>query len=167
MNGDVEAETVRVTAPSLAAKSQTARMPQRSPFAIQELLGLGGGEPSEQQPHYRHHHQHVSSVVNASRMAYFNAQVAAAFLPQHVAAAAAAAASATGHHHHQPGLLHHQHPPPRPQDAHNSPSSGMSPSISVIVPCYVDNVVVPVRKFSGSMKVILLQVFPSRENLDV
>lgn len=105
--------TVHVTAPSILNKpSQT--MPQRSPFAIQELLGLGD---SQQQQHrsptaavsaitpnlypqrhlqgptcfptdhgFNHHHM----TMAASRMAYFNAQaaVAAAFLPHNIAAAA-------------------------------------------------------------------------------
>lgn len=111
MNNEGLAGTVHVTAPSILNKpSQT--MPQRSPFAIQELLGLGDSQhrsptaavtaitpnvyppqrhiqpptcfPSEHT--FNHHHM----TMAASRMAYFNAQaaVAAAFLPHNIAAAA-------------------------------------------------------------------------------
>lgn len=87
-------------------------MPQRSPFAIQELLGLSDSHhrsptaavsaitpnvyPQRQavqpptcfpsDPSFNHHHM----TMAASRMAYFNAQaaVAAAFLPHNIAAAA-------------------------------------------------------------------------------
>lgn len=111
MNNELEG-TVHVTAPSILNKpSQT--MPQRSPFAIQELLGLGeshqhrsptaavsaitpnvyAGRGHMQAPPcfpsehgFNHHHM----TMAASRMAYFNAQaaVAAAFLPHNIAAAA-------------------------------------------------------------------------------
>ena len=102
-------ETIHVTAPAALSRptsilnSQT--MPQRSPFAIQELLGLGGGgndsaRPSGavsavtpslypnvgQTPFSSDHHQ---MTMAASRMAYFNAHaaVAAAFLPHNMAGA--------------------------------------------------------------------------------
>lgn len=94
---------------------------QRSPFAIQELLGLGDSQhrsptaavsaitPNVYPPHQRtvptcfpsdhaagfnHHHHHMTMA--ASRMAYFNAQaaVAAAFLPHNIAAAAGMNAAA-------------------------------------------------------------------------
>ncbi|XP_065158649.1 visual system homeobox 2-like isoform X2 [Atheta coriaria] len=113
MNNDSLEGTVHVTAPSILNKpSQT--MPQRSPFAIQELLGLGDSHhhrspaaavsaitPNIYNPHQRHmqvptcfpsehtfNHHHMTMA--ASRMAYFNAQaaVAAAFLPHNIAAAA-------------------------------------------------------------------------------
>lgn len=110
MNGETLENTIHVTAPSILNKpSQT--MPQRSPFAIQELLGLGDSQhrspaaavsaitpnvypqrhlqaptcfPSDHG--FNHHHM----TMAASRMAYFNAQaaVAAAFLPHNIAAAA-------------------------------------------------------------------------------
>lgn len=98
--------TIHVTAPAAAisrggpTSSQT--MPQRSPFAIQELLGLSNESrqsgavsavtPSlyPSQTHFTaDHHQMMS------RMAYFNAHAAvAAFLP---------------HHNHGPLGLHHHH----------------------------------------------------------
>lgn len=116
MNNETLESTIHVTAPSILNKpSQT--MPQRSPFAIQELLGLGDSQhrsptaavsaitpnvypqrhmqaptcfPSEHG--FNHHHM----TMAASRMAYFNAQaaVAAAFLPHNIAAAAGMNASA-------------------------------------------------------------------------
>ncbi|CAG9822993.1 unnamed protein product [Phaedon cochleariae] len=104
--------TIHVTAPSILNKpSQT--MPQRSPFAIQELLGLSDSHHrsptaavSAITPNVypqRHHLQaptscfpsdhgfnHHHMTMAASRMAYFNAQaaVAAAFFPNNIAAAA-------------------------------------------------------------------------------
>ncbi|KAG4071282.1 hypothetical protein HA402_003986 [Bradysia odoriphaga] len=91
-------ETIHVTAPAALSRpllnSQT--MPQRSPFAIQELLGLsestrpsGAVVPSSlypnvgQTPFSGDHHQ---MTMAASRMAYFNAHaaVAAAFLPHNM-----------------------------------------------------------------------------------
>lgn len=120
MNNETIESTIHVTAPSILNKpSQT--MPQRSPFAIQELLGLGnhdsGGShrsptaavsaitpnmyPSQRHvqpptcfpsdPAFNHHHM----TMAASRMAYFNAQaaVAAAFLPHNIAAAAGMSAN--------------------------------------------------------------------------
>ncbi|XP_048526280.1 visual system homeobox 2 isoform X2 [Dendroctonus ponderosae] len=100
-------------------------MPQRSPFAIQELLGLGDSQhhrsptaavsaitpnvyshqkyqlqaPTGFHPSehgFSHHHM----TMAASRMAYFNAQaaVAAAFLPHGIAAAAQMNAAAGGGH---------------------------------------------------------------------
>ncbi|XP_072383479.1 uncharacterized protein [Diabrotica undecimpunctata] len=110
MNNETLESTIHVTAPSILNKpSQT--MPQRSPFAIQELLGLSDSQhrsptaavsaitpnvypqrhlqaptcfPSDHG--FNHHHM----TMAASRMAYFNAQaaVAAAFLPHNIAAAA-------------------------------------------------------------------------------
>ncbi|XP_015834593.1 visual system homeobox 2 isoform X1 [Tribolium castaneum] len=118
MNNDSLENTIHVTAPSILNKpSQT--MPQRSPFAIQELLGLSDSQhrsptaavsaitpnvypqrhlqaptcfPSEHG--FNHHHM----TMAASRMAYFNAQaaVAAAFLPHNIAAAAGMNANAGG-----------------------------------------------------------------------
>ena len=118
MNYDSLENTIHVTAPSILNKpSQT--MPQRSPFAIQELLGLSDSQhrsptaavsaitpnvypqrhlqaptcfPSEHG--FNHHHM----TMAASRMAYFNAQaaVAAAFLPHNIAAAAGMNANAGG-----------------------------------------------------------------------
>lgn len=88
--------TVHVAAPSAVAARRSPGSLQRSPFAIQELLGLaepsrplypappsaaplGHAPPPPPPPH-----AHPMSVA-ASRVAYFNAQaaVAAAFLPQH------------------------------------------------------------------------------------
>ncbi|KAF7278624.1 hypothetical protein GWI33_008144 [Rhynchophorus ferrugineus] len=99
-------------------------MPQRSPFAIQELLGLGDSQHHRSPtaavsaitpnvyPHQKHYqlqtpagfhpsehgfaHHHMTMA--ASRMAYFNAQaaVAAAFLPHGIAAAAQMNAAAGG-----------------------------------------------------------------------
>ncbi|XP_053684711.1 visual system homeobox 2-like [Sabethes cyaneus] len=95
-------ETIHVTAPGATTRpSQT--MPQRSPFAIQELLGLSdNSRPSGvvsavtptlyssvgQSPFSADPHQ---MQMAASRMAYFNAHaaVAAAFLPHNMAASAA------------------------------------------------------------------------------
>lgn len=94
-------ETIHVTAPAALSRpllnSQT--MPQRSPFAIQELLGLsestrpsGAVVPPSlypnvgQTPFSGDHHQ---MTMAASRMAYFNAHaaVAAAFLPHNMGGA--------------------------------------------------------------------------------
>lgn len=99
-------ETIHVSAPAALSRpllsSQT--LPQRSPFAIQELLGLGSGNDSSrpsgavsavtpalypnvgQTPFSGDHHQ---MTMAASRMAYFNAHaaVAAAFLPHNMAGA--------------------------------------------------------------------------------
>ncbi|KAG8338437.1 hypothetical protein J6590_000103 [Homalodisca vitripennis] len=121
MNGEVESEqhTIRVAAPSVEkqplvnnnnnseySKYRPSNMPQRSPFAIQELLGLS--EPSganlhrsptagvsaitpQGHPGYFPHPHMVA--VNASRMgmAYFNAQAAvAAFFPHNMNSIAAA-----------------------------------------------------------------------------
>lgn len=91
-------------------------MPQRSPFAIQELLGLnettnierkmGPGLSSLPQfqnkvlPHFQNdsnfHHHMLAAGNLTSRMAYFNAQaaVAAAYNMNSMAAAAAAAGMA-------------------------------------------------------------------------
>lgn len=111
MNNATVENTIHVTAPSILNKpSQT--MPQRSPFAIQELLGLSDSQHRSptaavsaitpnvypqrhsvqpptcfsSDPSFNHHHM----TMAASRMAYFNAQaaVAAAFLPHNIAAAA-------------------------------------------------------------------------------
>ncbi|KAI5726900.1 hypothetical protein M8J76_010743 [Diaphorina citri] len=101
-------------------------MPQRSPFAIQELLGLSDSNsvnhhrsptagisaitPNSYGSQHRpisssasfsaerfNHHQMSMAAVNASRMAYFNAQaaVAAAFLPHNMNSIAAAAGMTT------------------------------------------------------------------------
>ncbi|KAF6205617.1 hypothetical protein GE061_019790 [Apolygus lucorum] len=96
--------TVRVSAPSLHdALASTKRPPQRSPFAIQELLGLGPTS-SDDVHHQNHHHSHHQAALHSqamfgARMAYFNAQAAVAaaqaFLPQH-----------------QPSLHHPAAPPP-------------------------------------------------------
>ncbi|XP_055716812.1 visual system homeobox 2-like isoform X3 [Phlebotomus papatasi] len=107
-------ETIHVTAPGALNRpppsSQT--MPQRSPFAIQELLGLSDSTRHQsnavsavtpslypavgQTPFSADHHQ---MTMAASRMAYFNAHaaVAAAFLPHNMATGAAG-----------PLSLHHQ-----------------------------------------------------------
>ncbi|XP_073980988.1 uncharacterized protein isoform X2 [Rhodnius prolixus] len=111
---ETKTSTVRVAAPSLHEVTATTgpnnanstslskRPPQRSPFAIQELLGLGAaneppGGGGQDDYHHRptnahHHHHHTASSLHtqamftASRMAYFNAQAAVAaataFLPQ-------------------------------------------------------------------------------------
>lgn len=94
-------------------------MPQRSPFAIQELLGLSDSNSVNHRPHAAatnsygsqhrpisssfsaerfNHHQMSMAAVNASRMAYFNAQaaVAAAFLPHNMNSIAAAAGMTSG-----------------------------------------------------------------------
>ncbi|KAL1489903.1 hypothetical protein ABEB36_013830 [Hypothenemus hampei] len=65
MNNEIETndksfsvDTIHVTAPSILNKpSQT--MPQRSPFAIQELLGLGDSQ------HHHHHHRSPTAAVSA------------------------------------------------------------------------------------------------------
>lgn len=90
------AETIHVTAPSASgrpAASSGQTMPQRTPFAIQELLGLSeSSRPSNpvtsvppalySQPQFSSAEHHQMQMA-ASRMAYFNAHaaVAAAFLP--------------------------------------------------------------------------------------
>lgn len=93
------------------SSSKASTMPQRSPFAIQELLGLSDSGANVNQhrsptaaisaitPSYNaaaqrpiptscfsQHHQMSIAAVNASRMAYFNAHaaVAAAFLPHNM-----------------------------------------------------------------------------------
>lgn len=96
-------ETIHVTAPAALSRPPTISqtMPQRSPFAIQELLGLSeSSRPSGavsavtpslyssvgQSHHFNSdHHQ----MTMASRMAYFNAHaaVAAAFLPHNMSGA--------------------------------------------------------------------------------
>lgn len=101
------------TKSSLNATPPGNTMPQRSPFAIQELLGLSDSGNVNQHrsptaaisaitPSYNaaqrpiptscfgQHHQMSIAAVNASRMAYFNAQVAAAFLPHNMNPLAAA-----------------------------------------------------------------------------
>lgn len=111
-------ETIHVSAPSVgnnnrsstsgsttsSSTAPTNTMPQRTPFAIQELLGLSESTRSStavtavtpsslytnvgQTPFSSEHHQ---MQMAASRMAYFNAHaaVAAAFLPHNMAAGAA------------------------------------------------------------------------------
>lgn len=115
-------ETIHVSAPSVVGNTSNNRsstsgsttssttaptntMPQRTPFAIQELLGLSESTRSSttavtavtpsslytnvgQTPFSSEHHQ---MQMAASRMAYFNAHaaVAAAFLPHNMAAGAA------------------------------------------------------------------------------
>uniref|UniRef100_A0A336KYZ2 CSON001706 protein n=1 Tax=Culicoides sonorensis TaxID=179676 RepID=A0A336KYZ2_CULSO len=116
-------ETIHVSAPSVVNSSSNNNnrssgtttnssnttttsntMPQRTPFAIQELLGLSESSRSSsavtavtpsslytnvgQTPFSSEHHQ---MQMAASRMAYFNAHaaVAAAFLPHNMAAGAA------------------------------------------------------------------------------
>jgi hypothetical protein len=93
-------ETIHVSAPSVGSGSTTGTsMPQRTSFAIQELLGLGdssrpsdSSEPATPPAYSRlsvgphsfnaadHHQMQISS-----RMAYLNAHaaVAAAFLPRY------------------------------------------------------------------------------------
>jgi len=97
-------------------------MPQRSPFAIQELLGLnesnnidrkigpglasfaGSQFQSKVLPHFQNdsnfHHHMLAAGNLTSRMAYFNAQaaVAAAYNMNSMAAAAAAAGMAGNSH---------------------------------------------------------------------
>ncbi|XP_058838271.1 visual system homeobox 2-like isoform X2 [Topomyia yanbarensis] len=104
-------ETIHVAAPGATTRPPQT-MPQRSPFAIQELLGLSdSSRPSGvvsavtpslypgvgQSPFSADQHQ---MQMAASRMAYFNAHaaVAAAFLPHNMAASAAGG----------PLQLHHQ-----------------------------------------------------------
>lgn len=92
-------ETIHVTAPSALSRPHNSHhtMPQRSPFAIQELLGLSDSSRpavsavtpsmySNQTPFSADHHQ---MQMAASRMAYFNAHaaVAAAFLPHNMGSA--------------------------------------------------------------------------------
>ncbi|XP_066154250.1 visual system homeobox 2-like isoform X2 [Euwallacea fornicatus] len=146
MNNEIETavknfsvDTIHVTAPSILNKpSQT--MPQRSPFAIQELLGLGDSQHHRSPtaavsaitpnvyPHQKyqlqaptgfhpseHGFSHHHMTMAASRMAYFNAQaaVAAAFLPHGIAAAAqmnAAAGAGPGSAAAVLGLAGHQTP---------------------------------------------------------
>lgn len=92
-------ETIHVTAPGATSRPPQT-MPQRSPFAIQELLGLSDNSrpsgvvsavtpslyPSVGQTTFSAD-QHQMQMA-ASRMAYFNAHaaVAAAFLPHNMAA---------------------------------------------------------------------------------
>ncbi|XP_065208706.1 uncharacterized protein LOC135837381 isoform X2 [Planococcus citri] len=106
----LDLKTSSQSARFVARKTSTNTMPQRSPFAIQELLGLSDSGNVNQHrsptaaisaitPSYnaaqrpiptscfgQHHHQMSIAAVNASRMAYFNAQaaVAAAFLPHNM-----------------------------------------------------------------------------------
>ncbi|KAK4887116.1 hypothetical protein RN001_003387 [Aquatica leii] len=118
MNNEPLENTIHVTAPSILNKPPQT-MPQRSPFAIQELLGLGDSQHRSptaavsaitpnvypqrhiqpqtcfsSDPSFNHHHM----TMAASRMAYFNAQaaVAAAFLPHNIAAAASMSAANNG-----------------------------------------------------------------------
>lgn len=91
--------TVHVAAPSSLATTRTPNTLQRSPFAIQELLGLGDSSPGSRGPLYPPAPPFPPSHVSvASRMAYFNAQaaVAAAFLPQHTPLALHAAGPPPG-----------------------------------------------------------------------
>ncbi|XP_063709303.1 homeobox protein ceh-10-like [Culicoides brevitarsis] len=99
-------ETIHVSAPSSQAPPSNT-MPQRTPFAIQELLGLSESTRSSTtavtavtpsslytnvgQPPFSSSEQHHQMQMAASRMAYFNAHaaVAAAFLPHNMAAGAA------------------------------------------------------------------------------
>jgi visual system homeobox protein 2 len=90
-------ETIHVTAPGAVSGSGSNIMPQRTSFAIQELLGLGdSSRPSDSSdpvtpPAYTRLAQHPFNasdhhqMMAASRMAYFNAHaaVAAAFMPRH------------------------------------------------------------------------------------
>lgn len=123
MNGEVDSDqhTIRVAAPSVEKQplnnnnnnseysKYRPNMPQRSPFAIQELLGLSessGGSlhrsptagVSAITPHgYFPHPQMSMAAVNASRMAYFNAQAAvAAFFPHNMNMNSIAAAMSPG-----------------------------------------------------------------------
>lgn len=91
-----------VSRPSTSTTTSTGTMPQRTPFAIQELLGLSDSSRSTsavsavtpaalysnvgQSSFSAEHHQ---MQMAASRMAYFNAHaaVAAAFLPHNMAGA--------------------------------------------------------------------------------
>ncbi|XP_055593338.1 visual system homeobox 2-like isoform X2 [Uranotaenia lowii] len=97
-------ETIHVTAPGATTRPSPQTMPQRSPFAIQELLGLGSdssrssGVVSAVTPSLYHGVGQTPFTADphqmqmaASRMAYFNAHaaVAAAFLPHQMAASAA------------------------------------------------------------------------------
>ncbi|XP_049539377.1 homeobox protein unc-4 homolog [Anopheles darlingi] len=111
-------ETIHVTAPGSNSRPTPQTMPQRSPFAIQELLGLGSSSESTRpsgvvsavtpslypttvgQASFAAAaaaagcaDPHQMQMAAASRMAYFNAHaaVAAAFLPHNIAASAAAA----------------------------------------------------------------------------
>lgn len=110
--------TIHVTAPGALNRPAThssQTLPQRSPFGIQELLGLGNSESSRQsgsavsavtpslyssgivgQTPFSADHHHMTMA--ASRMAYFNAHaaVAAAFLPHNMGSA-----GHLGLHHHQ------------------------------------------------------------------
>lgn len=110
--------TIHVTAPGALNRPQnhsSQSLPQRSPFGIQELLGLGNSESRQgssgpvsavtpslyssgivgQTPFSADHHH---MTMAASRMAYFNAHaaVAAAFLPHNMGSA-----GHLGLHHHQ------------------------------------------------------------------
>lgn len=127
MNVEIDSgeHTIRVAAPSVEKQHPNSNggnelskyrggMPQRSPFAIQELLGLSepsGGNlhrsptaaVSAITPHgpghhgyFPHHHQFSMAAVNASRMAYFNAQTVAALFPHNFAAAMSPGPTAPG-----------------------------------------------------------------------
>lgn len=105
--------TIHVTAPAARTPSSSQTLPQRSPFAIQELLGLSNSDSRQtaaavsavtpslyssgmvQTPFTADHHH---MTMAASRMAYFNAHaaVAAAFLPHNMGSA-----GHLGLHHHQ------------------------------------------------------------------
>jgi hypothetical protein len=115
----IRSETLTATLNRHNYPSAHQTMPQRSPFAIQELLGLGHNDSARQssnsansstpsvtstnsavsavtpsiysQTNPEHHHQ---MQMAASRMAYFNAHaaafnVAAAFLPHNMTSAGA------------------------------------------------------------------------------
>lgn len=112
--------TIHVTAPGALNRPNppsSHTLPQRSPFGIQELLGLGNSESRQsgsavsavtpslyasgmgivgQTPFSADHHH---MTMAASRMAYFNAHaaVAAAFLPHNMGSAGHLGL----HHHHQ------------------------------------------------------------------
>lgn len=122
-------ETIHVSAPAALNRPPSQTLPQRSPFAIQELLGLSSSNNSDsrhnggngavsavtpsalysaaaaglgQSPFPSDHHG--LSMAAASRMAYFNAHaaVAAAFLPN--MSGSGGPLVGLGHHHH-----HHHH----------------------------------------------------------
>lgn len=108
--------TIHVSAPGALSLNRTTNssqtLPQRSPFAIQELLGLSNNSDRDRQsgaavsavtpslytstPFSADHHH----MMAASRMAYFNAHaaVAAAFLPHNMGSAGNLGLH---HHHHQ------------------------------------------------------------------
>nr|CAI5841260.1 unnamed protein product [Callosobruchus analis] len=107
MNNEGLEGTIHVTAPSILNKpSQT--MPQRSPFAIQELLGLGDS-------------QHRYNDIKGSPTAGVSA-----ITPNVYSSASPVTSSA--HHHHQ--LSHHHHRPHHPgggPGGFGGPVSGDSP----------------------------------------